>query len=97
MIRSFSDSGNSKESTLAFPSLEYRDALIVGYLSEMNDYITEQERGLLKFSGSVITLMQSLRFLTDYLNGDVYYHIEYEGQNLERAKHQFTLYQGFYP
>jgi Ser/Thr protein kinase RdoA (MazF antagonist) len=97
MIRSFSDPGNSKESTLAFPRLEYRDALITGYLSEMNDYITEKERSLLKFSGCVMTLMQSLRFLTDHLIGDVYYHIEYEGQNLERAKHQFTLYQHFYP
>lgn len=94
MIRSFSDSGYSEESTLAFPRLEYRDALIAGYLSEMNNHITEEERGLLKFSGSVITLMQSLRFLTDHLNGNVYYQIEYEGQNLERAEHQFTLYQG---
>ena len=35
--------------------------------------------------------MQTLRFLTDHLNGDTYYQIEHPGQNLERAINQFTL------
>jgi len=32
-----------------------------------------------------------VRFLTDYLSGDRYYHISRPGQNLERARTQFRL------
>ena len=32
-----------------------------------------------------------MRFLTDYLEGDVYFHTEREGQNLDRTRTQFEL------
>lgn len=32
-----------------------------------------------------------MRFLTDYLNGDVYFHIAREGHNVDRARTQITL------
>jgi hypothetical protein len=35
--------------------------------------------------------MQSLRFLTDFLNNDVYYQTNYREQNFHRAKNQFLL------
>jgi hypothetical protein len=35
--------------------------------------------------------MQAIRFLTDYLNNDVYYSASYPGHNLVRAQNQFTL------
>jgi hypothetical protein len=35
--------------------------------------------------------MQSLRFLADYLNGDIYYKIHYPMQNLQRARAQIKL------
>ena len=31
------------------------------------------------------------RFLTDYLNGDKYFHIDYDDQNLDRSRCQLTL------
>jgi len=37
--------------------------------------------------------MIGVRFLTDHLNGDVYFHIHHENHNLERAANQFTLYK----
>lgn len=37
--------------------------------------------------------MQALRFLTDYLDGDIYYRIEYPEQNYDRAKNQLALLQ----
>ena len=40
-----------------------------------------------------ITFMQSVRFLTDYLNGDSYYKTSYKDQNLVRAKNQWALYK----
>lgn len=35
--------------------------------------------------------MQALRFLTDYLNGNVYYQVKYEEQNAIRARNQLIL------
>jgi hypothetical protein len=35
--------------------------------------------------------MQCVRFLTDYINGDVYYKIQYDEHNLVRTKAQFRL------
>jgi hypothetical protein len=37
----------------------------------------------------------ALRFLTDYLNGDVYYKTNYADHNLDRAKNQFKLIESF--
>ena len=45
------------------------------------------------FGGMAITFMQSVRFLTDYLNGDSYYKTSYKDQNLVRAKNQWALYK----
>ena len=38
-----------------------------------------------------MTYMQALRFLTDYLNDDIYYGAKYEGHNFMRAKNQMAL------
>ena len=51
------------------------------------------EKQNLFFGGLAITLMQSIRFLTDYLGNDSYYNTNYENQNLIRANNQFKLYQ----
>jgi hypothetical protein len=39
--------------------------------------------------------MQGLRFLTDFLNNDVYYGAQYPGHNLTRAKNQFKLLNAY--
>jgi hypothetical protein len=46
---------------------------------------------LLAFAGRLITFEQAIRFLGDYLNGDVYYKTHRSGQNLDRARVQFKL------
>lgn len=71
--------------------LTYFKATIEGYLSEMAGILTETEKELILFSGKYIIYMQALRFLTDYLNGSIYYPISYPEQNLDRAKNQFKL------
>lgn len=71
--------------------LAYFEATIKGYLSEMASILTDTEKELILFSGKYIIYMQALRFLTDYLNGNVYYPIAYPEQNLDRAKNQFKL------
>lgn len=62
-----------------------------GYLSVLNGTITEKERDMLALSAIIITYECGMRFLADYVNGDVYFHSHYEGQNLDRARTQFKL------
>lgn len=71
--------------------LAYFEATVQGYLSEMANILTDTEKELILFSGKYMIYMQALRFLTDYLNGSVYYPIAYPEQNLDRAKNQFKL------
>lgn len=71
--------------------LDYFEATIKGYLSEMASVLTETEKELILFSGKYMIYMQALRFLTDYLNGSIYYPISYQEQNLDRTKNQFKL------
>ncbi len=57
-----------------------------------NTLLTELEKNHLYFAGKAITLMQCVRFLTDFLKGDVYYTTTHPIHNLNRAKNQFILY-----
>ncbi len=66
-------------------------ALASGYLEGARRFLTTTERGLLAFSGRLITFEIGLRFLTDHLEGDIYFKIHREGQNLDRCRSQFEL------
>jgi hypothetical protein len=69
------------------------EALAVGYLSTAGDILSQTEKETLAFGGKLITLEQGIRFLTDYLQGDVYYKTKYATHNLDRARNQFALVQ----
>ncbi|RDC57526.1 aminoglycoside phosphotransferase family protein [Pedobacter chinensis] len=71
--------------------LPYFEAMIKGYLSEMKGILTATEKELILFSGKYIIYMQALRFLTDFLNDNIYYPINYPTKNLDRARNQFKL------
>jgi hypothetical protein len=71
--------------------MEMFRALADGYLAEAGDFLTPEEINLLVFSGRLITYTIGLRFLTDFLEGDVYFRIHRPGQNLDRARVQFGL------
>lgn len=62
-----------------------------GYLSESKDVLTPYEMELLPFSVVLLTYECGIRFLTDHLNGDVYFAIHRENHNLDRARNQFAL------
>ena len=68
------------------------DAVARGFLEGIGGAITSRERGLLVFAGRLITLEQSVRFLTDYLEGDRYYRNTRGDQNLRRARAQLALF-----
>ena len=70
---------------------EYFKAIAEGYLSEMEKELTTVEKRYLVYAGKFMVYMQALRFLTDYLNNDIYYGSKYEGQNFIRANNQVSL------
>ncbi|MBS1559567.1 MAG: aminoglycoside phosphotransferase family protein [Bacteroidetes bacterium] len=70
---------------------EIYDALLGGYLSEMNSVLTTEEKKSIPFAGKMMTYIMALRFLADYLRGNTYYHITYPEQNLVRASNQLKL------
>ncbi|MDZ4793805.1 MAG: aminoglycoside phosphotransferase family protein [Bacteroidota bacterium] len=69
---------------------EFYEAILTGYL-ELSKQLTEAEKKYIHYAGPLIIYMQTLRFLTDYLNGDTYYLTGYAGQNFDRAKNQLIL------
>ena len=71
--------------------IEYFEAIVKGYLHEMGSILTPVEKELILFSGKYLIYMQAIRFLSDYLNGSIYYPISYPEQNLDRTKNQFKL------
>ena len=83
------------ENSIQFNSINlnsnFYNALVVGYFDAMQDELTEVEKSAIHFSGLLIIYMQALRFLADYLNGDIYYKTTYSNQNFDRAKNQFFL------
>ena len=66
-------------------------AFTKGFLAELAPSITEKEKELLPFSVKLLTFECGIRFLGDYLNGDVYFKTHRPGHNLDRARTQFKL------
>jgi Ser/Thr protein kinase RdoA (MazF antagonist) len=70
---------------------EYYTAIVQGYLDGMGDELTIDEKENIHKSGLLMTYMQTLRFVTDFLQGDIYYRTTYPEQNLNRALNQLVL------
>lgn len=62
-----------------------------GFLEGAAETLTAAELELLPWGSKLMTLECGIRFLTDYLEGDHYFHTVYEGQNLDRCRTQFKL------
>ena len=68
---------------------DWFEALVDGYLEVGNEFLTPAEIDQLVFSGLLITFEIGIRFLADYLDGDVYFKTHRPGHNLDRARVQF--------
>jgi len=64
-----------------------------GFLDKTRRNLTSTEIDHLAFAARLITYEQAMRFLTDYLNGDVYYKTDYAQHNLIRCRTQIRLLQ----
>ena len=62
-----------------------------GYIEGCGGSLTDHEIMLLPMGAKLMTFECGIRFLTDYLEGDAYFKIHREGQNLDRARTQFKL------
>jgi len=93
MIRTTTCRVPEDETDLAKVSLDLGmfESLTRGYLEEAREFLSGKETSLLVFAGRLITFTIGLRFLTDYLEGDVYFKIHRPGHNLDRALAQFAL------
>jgi len=82
------DERDLRKVQMQFPMFE---ALARGYLDSAAEFLTPAEKKLLPFAGKLITFEIGLRFLTDYLAGDVYFKVSRDGHNLDRCRTQFKL------
>ncbi len=64
-----------------------------GFLLGIGDAITDKEKELLPISVFILSYELALRFMTDYLNGDVYFKIKYPEHNIVRTHVQIHLMQ----
>lgn len=94
-IRTAANTALEDEKDLSKVSLNMKilEAYTRGFLEELKNELNDAEKESLPTSTKLLPFMIGLRFLTDYLLGDVYFKIHYPEQNLIRTKVQFKLTQ----
>ncbi len=92
-IRFGASTGAEDETDLSKISVDVHlfEVFAKGYLSTANKFLTPAEKDSLVTGAYLMTLECGVRFLTDYLNGDVYFKIHRENHNLDRCRTQFKL------
>lgn len=92
-IRTGANRGAEDETDLSKVGMDIKlfEAYAKGYLSETRDALNTVEKEYLAFAPLLMTYEQTLRFLTDYLDGDTYYKIHHVHHNLQRTRAQLRL------
>jgi hypothetical protein len=67
--------------------------ILKGFFAGVGESLSQIEQDYLVFSSKLMTLLIGMRFLTDYLRGDVYFKVHRQGHNLDRCRRQFKLVQ----
>ncbi|MDI6773777.1 MAG: aminoglycoside phosphotransferase family protein [Verrucomicrobiota bacterium] len=93
MVRTFTPTATEDETDLDKVTLNMAifEGLVQGYLDAAGKFLTPTERQYLVFSGKLITFTIGVRFLADYLAGDLYFKIARPDHNLDRARTQFKM------
>jgi Ser/Thr protein kinase RdoA (MazF antagonist) len=71
-------------------NIDFYEAITRGFLKEMKS-LTDTEIEYLPLAAKLFPYEQGVRFLTDYLDGDIYYKIKHKEHNLQRTRAQFKL------
>ncbi len=95
MVRTFTSPAKEDEPEINKISfrIEHFEALTKGYLEQLKDHITEIEKQNLLLGVKAIIYEQTLRFLNDFLLGNIYYKVNYPTHNLVRTRTQIILLQ----
>jgi hypothetical protein len=93
MVRTFTSPALEDEQDISKVKfrIEYFEALTKGYLEPLGTNLTRNEKESLFLGALYIIYEQALRFLTDYLKGNIYYKVNYEEHNLVRTRTQLKL------
>ncbi|MGB3715604.1 MAG: aminoglycoside phosphotransferase family protein [Candidatus Promineifilaceae bacterium] len=93
MVRTTTNNAAEDEQNLDLVrmQIEIFEPLARGYLSKAGQFLNTIEMKELIFSCKVIVLEIGIRFLTDHLQGDVYFKTGRKGHNLDRCRTQFKL------
>ena len=93
MVRSYTTSG--KEDGTGPESYNCRENLFEGLANGFSAAVapiaSDLEKSNLLLGAKLMIYMQAVRFLTDYLNGDVYYKTTHPAHNLDRTRNQLGL------
>ncbi|MGL4332240.1 MAG: phosphotransferase enzyme family protein [Bacteroidales bacterium] len=92
-IRTAGNTGAEDDQNLENVSvnMEIFKAFAKGYIESARSFLLPIEIEMLPYGAKLLTYMQTVRFLTDYLNGDTYYKIKYPEHNHVRSVAQFRL------
>lgn len=92
-IRFGASTGAEDETDLSKIScnLELFELYTKGFIEGCAGSLTENERRMLPMGAKIMTYECGLRFLMDYLQGDIYFKIHRDGQNVDRCRTQFKL------
>ena len=92
-IRFGANTGAEDEKDLSKVSLDLGlyEQYVRGFLSSAGDSLTAAEVECLPLSAKIMTFECGMRFLTDYIDGDVYFKTAYKEHNLVRCRSQFAL------
>ena len=95
MVRTATNPAEEDELDLSKATMQMSrfEMLTRGFAEETHVFLTPAEKKYLSFSGKLITFEQTIRFLADYLAGDVYYKVRREEHNLDRSRTQMKLVQ----
>jgi len=93
LVRSATNPAAEDEQDLSKVRMEMPlfEALVEGYLDAASDFLKPAEIAHLVDSGKLITLELAIRFLTDHLEGDIYFKTHRPGHNLDRCRTQLKL------
>ena len=74
-------------------NMEIFKSFTEGYLEGTKSFLLPIEKENLPYAATLFPYMQAVRFLTDYINGNTYYKIQYPTHNLVRTRAQWKLYE----
>ncbi len=94
-IRTLTNTGEEDDADLSRVSMDVElfEAFASGFLDSTRDILSDTEKDSLVYAGLLFPYMQAVRFLIDYLDGDIYYKVKDPEHNLVRTWAQLKLTQ----